>query len=92
MLFCHSREGNVPHASGKKVATGEASRSIAPKDHGYAGGTLEFVAHRRFKNRRFLPVFGQGEFPVLHCEALGSLKFGTRIFPGILREVFRGGF
>src|SRR5207244_10301940 len=52
----------------------------------------ELVANGRFKNRRFLPVCGQSEFPVLHCEAIGSLKFGTRIFPGILREIFRGGF
>src|SRR2546429_193049 len=92
MLLCHPREENIPHASGKKVATGDVSRSIAAEDHGHADGTLEFVAHGRFKNRRFLPVGGQSEFPVLHCEAIGSLKFGTRIFPGILREIFRGGF
>src|SRR5206468_12587496 len=91
-LLCHTREENIPHASGKKVATGDVSRSIAAEDHGHADGTLEFVAHGRFKNRRFLPVGGQSEFPVLHCEAIGSLKFGTRIFPGILREIFRGGF
>src|SRR5438034_1073491 len=76
MLLCHPREENIPHASGKKVATGDVSRSIAAEDHGHADGTLEFVAHRRFKNRRFLPVGGQSEFPVLHCEAIGSLKFG----------------
>src|SRR6266576_1414923 len=54
MLLCHPREENIPHASGKKVATGDVSRSIAAEDHGHADGTLEFVAHGRFRNRLFL--------------------------------------
>src|SRR5436309_13565132 len=92
MLLCHPREENIPHASGKKVATGDVSRSIAAEDHVHADGTLEFVAHGRFKNRQFLPVGAQSEISVLHREAIVSLKFGTRIFTGISREIFCGGF
>src|SRR5437016_1894096 len=44
MLLCHPREENIPHASGKKVATGDVSRSLAAEGHGHAGGNMEFVA------------------------------------------------
>src|SRR5215472_2910714 len=91
-LFRHSCKENIPHAPGKKVTTSDVSRRIATEDQGHASRALEFVAHRRLKNRRLFPVCGQSEFPVLHCEAVGSLKFGTGIFPGILREVFCGRF